>query len=193
MPEAGCAQGGAGDGTQPVRGPATQPADRPDDQGGRGGAARTVVASRQDPIVFLDGGPSFGAISSFAVDSYFGGAPYAQDRDVVLVDARGTGLSQPRLGCPEFDRATESTFYSKPFVGSSAVEDFSRAITACRDRLAAAGIDLPAYDSAESAADLDALRRALGYRQWNLFALSADGVLGLTYMRLFPPTRSAAP
>jgi pimeloyl-ACP methyl ester carboxylesterase len=141
---------------------------------------------RADPIVFLDGGPSFGAISSFAVDFYFGDAPYAQDRDVVLVDTRGTGLSQPRLGCPEFDRAVESTFYSKPFVGSSAVEDFTNATRACRDRLAAAGIDLAAYNTAESAADLEALRRALGYRQWNLFALSADGVLGLTYMRLFP-------
>jgi pimeloyl-ACP methyl ester carboxylesterase len=141
---------------------------------------------KQDPIVFLDGGPSFGAISSFAVDTYFGGASYTRDRDVILVDTRGTGLSEPRLGCPEFDRAHVSTVYSKPFVGSSAVADFSRAIRACRDRLAAAGIDLAAYNSAESAADLEALRRALGYRQWNLFALSADGVLGLTYMRLFP-------
>ena len=147
---------------------------------------------RADPIVFLDGGPSFGAISSFAVDFYFGGAAYTGDRDVILVDTRGTGLSQPRLGCPEFDRATESTFYSKPFVGSSSLEDFTDATTACRDRLTGAGIDLAAYDSAESAADLDALRRALGYRQWNLFALSADGVLGLTYMRLFPDTIRSA-
>jgi pimeloyl-ACP methyl ester carboxylesterase len=96
--------------------------------------------------VFLDGGPGFGAISSFAVDLHFGGA----------------------------------------------VEDFSRAITACRDRLTAAGIDLPSYDSAESAAELDALRRVLGYRQWNLFAASADGVLGLTYMPC-SPTPSVAP
>jgi hypothetical protein len=29
---------------------------------------------KRDPIVFLDGGPSFGAISSFAVDCYFAGA-----------------------------------------------------------------------------------------------------------------------
>lgn len=141
---------------------------------------------KDDPIVFLDGGPSFGAISSFAVDFYFGGAAYTGDRDVILVDTRGTGLSEPRLGCPEFDQARVSMFYSKPFVGSSAVEDFTNATTACRDRLTAAGIDLAAYNTAESAADLDALRRALGYRQWNLFALSADGVLGLTYMRLFP-------
>ena len=136
--------------------------------------------------MFLDGGPSFGAISSFAVDFYFGGAAYTRDRDVILVDTRGTGLSQPRLGCPEFDRASESAFYSKPFVGSSTLVDFTRATPACRDRLTAAGIDLAAYNTAESAADLEALRRALGYRQWNLFALSADGVLGLTYMRLFP-------
>jgi pimeloyl-ACP methyl ester carboxylesterase len=141
---------------------------------------------KDDPIVFLDGGPSFGAISSFAVDDYFGGAAYTGDRDVVLVDTRGTGLSQPRLGCPEFDRASESAFYSGPFVGSSNVAEFTRAIRACRDRLTTAGIDLAAYNTAESAADLEALRRALGYRQWNLFALSADGVLGLTYMRRFP-------
>ena len=141
---------------------------------------------KADPIVFLNGGPSFGAISSFAVDLCFGGAAYTRDRDVILVDTRGTGLSQPRLSCPEFDRANVSAFYSTPFVGSSNVADFTRAIRACRDRLTADGIDLPAYNSAESAADLEALRRALGYRQWNLFALSADGVLGLTYMRLFP-------
>ena len=89
-------------------------------------------------IVFLDGGPSFGAISSFAVDDYFGGAAYARDRDVILVDTRGTGFSEPRLGCPEFDRAHVSTFYSKPFVGSSAVADLTRAIRACRGRLTTA-------------------------------------------------------
>jgi pimeloyl-ACP methyl ester carboxylesterase len=141
---------------------------------------------KADPLVFLDGGPSFGAISTFAVDFYFADASYAQDRDVILVDTRGTGLSQPRLGCPEFDRANESTFYSKPFVGSSALHDYTAATIACRNRLTGDGIDLAAYNTAESAADLDALRHALGYKQWNLVALSADGSLGLTYMRLFP-------
>jgi pimeloyl-ACP methyl ester carboxylesterase len=142
-------------------------------------------APKADPIVFLDGGPSFGAINSFAVDFYFGGASYVQDRDVILVDTRGTGLSQPRLGCPEFDRAGVSSWYSKPFAGSDPAEEFEAAVKACRDRLRRSGVDLSAYGSAESAADLDDLRRALGYKQWNLVAWSADGVLGLTYMRLF--------
>lgn len=138
------------------------------------------------PIVFLDGGPSFGAISPFALGSYFNRAPYARNHDLILVDTRGTGISRPRLGCPEFDRADVSSFYSKPFVGDSFDEDFTRAVTACRDRLSSRGIDLSAYNTAESAADLDDLRRALAYRHWNLLAMSADGMLGLTYMRLFP-------
>lgn len=141
---------------------------------------------KQDPIVFLDGGPSFGAISPFALDAYFAGASFIEDRDLILVDTRGTGLSQPRLGCPEFDEADESSFYSSPYVWSSFAEDMTQAVTDCHDRLVADGIDLAAYNSAESAADLDALRRALGYKEWNLVAISADGVLGLTYMRLYP-------
>lgn len=142
--------------------------------------------AKREPIVFLDGGPSFGAIASFALDYYFAGASYIEDRDVVLVDTRGTGLSQPRLGCPELDQASVASGYSKPFVDSSYVEDTGAALAACRDRLTRAGIDLSAYNSAESAADLDDLRRALGYRRSNLVAFSADGVLGLTYMRLHP-------
>ena len=59
----------------------------------------TTRRPKADPIVFVDGGPSFGAISDFAAFSYFGGASYADERDVVLVDTRGTGLSEtpPRL------------------------------------------------------------------------------------------------
>ena len=141
---------------------------------------------KADPIVFVDGGPSFGAINAFATDFYFGGASYVQDRDVILVDTRGTGFSEPRLGCPEFDAASDAAWYSKPFVDADIREVYRAAVTACRDRLSRAGVDLAAYNSAESAADLDDLRRALGYKRWNLVAFSADGVLGLTYMRLYP-------
>lgn len=63
---------------------------------------------------------------------------------------------------------------------------FLAADAACRQRLARQGIDLRAYDSAADAADLNDLRIALGYRRWNLFAVSADGVVALTTMRLYP-------
>lgn len=139
-----------------------------------------------DPIVFLEGGPSVGALRSFPLDFYFAGADFAADHDLVLVDTRGTGLSTPRLGCPELDRASVTAFYAGSSVNSRVRPLYEAALRHCRDRLTAAGIDLAAYSSAESAADLDALRRALGVDDWNLLAVSADGVLGLTYLRLFP-------
>jgi pimeloyl-ACP methyl ester carboxylesterase len=140
----------------------------------------------RDPIVFLDGGPSFGAISSFPPDFYFNHAGYSANRDVILVDTRGTGLSTPRLGCPEFDRAEVRAFYSKPSVNSQVLPIYRAAIRHCHDRFTARGIDLAAYNSAESAADLEALRLALGVHRWNMFGVSADGTLALTYMRLYP-------
>jgi pimeloyl-ACP methyl ester carboxylesterase len=139
-----------------------------------------------DPIVFLDGGPSFGAISPFALDLYFAGADFAADRDIILVDTRGTGFSTPRLGCPELDQANVDAFYAGTFINSRALPIYQRALARCRDRLTAAGVDVAAYNTAESAADLEALRSALGVQRWNLLAISADGVLGLTYMRMFP-------
>jgi pimeloyl-ACP methyl ester carboxylesterase len=140
---------------------------------------------RPDPIVFLDGGPSFGAISPFAPAVYFDHAAYAKRRDVILVDTRGTGLSRPRLGCPEVDRAEVDAFYAGPTVNSRAAPILRRALKACRNRLTAHNVHLAAYNTAQSASDLDALRRALGVRRWNLLAISADGPLGLTYMQRF--------
>ena len=154
---------------------------------GRGGVRpRAVGTPGTDPIVFLDGGPSFGAISPFALDLYFAGASFATDRDLVLVDTRGTGFSTPRLGCPELDQAEVDAFYTGPSVDSRAGSIYARALRECRARLVAAGVDPAAYDTTESAADLEALRRALDVRRWNLLAISADGNLGLTYMRMFP-------
>ncbi len=153
--------------------------------------AAAVVRARArhpaaDPIVFVDGGPSFGAISGFALGAYFAGAPYARDHDLILVDTRGTGFSRPKLACPELDQAELTAFYAGPAINSRSVPIYRDALHGCRYRLLARGIDLAAYDSAESAADLNDLRLALGVRRWNLLAISADGTLGLTYMRLFP-------
>lgn len=146
----------------------------------------TATEVREDPIVFLDGGPSFGAISPFALTTYFADWDYLDDRDIVLVDTRGTGYSEPRLGCPELDRAEVRAFYAPPTIGSQAPAIVSRALGHCWDRLVDAGVDPSAYTTAQSAADLEALRTALGVDRWNLLAISADGQLGLTYMRLFP-------
>ena len=133
-----------------------------------------------DPILYVTGGPSAAAItrgSFFYLSKLFFGA----NRDLILVDQRGTGLSQPRLGCPEFDSLEASAFPNAPSRAT-----YLASVRGCRDRLRAGGIDLDAYDSAENAADLDDLRVALGYDEWNVLGLSNGGLATLTLMRLHP-------
>ncbi|MGH2637281.1 MAG: hypothetical protein ACRDHU_14210 [Actinomycetota bacterium] len=50
---------------------------------------------RRDPVVFLQGGPSYPAIDPFSVTVYFDRTPYTKHRDLILVDVRGTGSSTP--------------------------------------------------------------------------------------------------
>jgi pimeloyl-ACP methyl ester carboxylesterase len=137
-----------------------------------------------DPVVFLAGGPSFNEINPDTVD-FVAGLPLAATRDVVLLNQRGVGFSQPHLGCPEIDQVSLDGFAVEPFAGPSPAL-MMRGVAACRRRLVAEKVDLAAYDAEADAADLDALRAALGYRNWNLLAWSADGATALTAMRLFP-------
>ncbi len=56
----------------------------------------------------------------------------------------------------------------------------------CRDRLTAQGIDLSAYNSAASAADVNDLRITLGYNQLDLYGDSYGTRLALSVMRDYP-------
>ncbi|CAN5857173.1 hypothetical protein BH24CHL6_BH24CHL6_07100 [soil metagenome] len=120
-----------------------------------------------DPVVYLDGGPG----ASPLLDGFWTD-PFLEDRDLIVFDQRGVGLSQPSLDCPE--------------VLFLLIRDELDTMSACRLRLAQGGADLGAYHSAASAADLDDLRLALGYEQWNLYGISYGSRLALTAMRDHP-------
>lgn len=137
---------------------------------------------KPDPIVWLAGGPGDDAVgeAKMAVD---GGLN--RDRDVILMSQRGTYSADPNLLCPnidEFNARSVGLVYDAPSTGRLHVE----ATKACRDKLAARGIDLSAYNDTESAADYEDLRKALGLAQWNLYGISYGTHLALAYMRLHP-------
>jgi pimeloyl-ACP methyl ester carboxylesterase len=55
-----------------------------------------------DPVLFVHGGPGGGALDSlsFVLESL---GPLLANRDLILLDQRGTGYAEPALGCPEID------------------------------------------------------------------------------------------
>jgi len=122
------------------------------------------------PLIYLDGGPG-----APALDDVVGGwplfAPLVVDRDLVVLDQRGTGHSKPALSCDTVMTAGD---------GGS---DF---LAACRNDLAAKVVSLSHFDSASSATDVNDLRVALGYPLWNLFGISYGTRLALTVLRDYP-------
>ncbi len=128
-----------------------------------------------DPVLYLEGGPGGSALTS--IDDWLD-SPLRDDREIILFDQRGTGYSWPNLDCPETD-ALESGEAPEGVLQIEAVE-------ACRNRLREFGVDLTAYNSAASAADVADLRRALEIEEWNLFGISYGTRLALTVMRDHP-------
>jgi pimeloyl-ACP methyl ester carboxylesterase len=135
----------------------------------------TGTRPRTDPILYLEGGPGGSALSD---PDFWLESPLSTARDIVLLDQRGTGYSVPSLDCPEEDAYNNEE--------DSGYEDLIAALTACRDRLMLDGVDLAQYNSAASAADVEDLRQALGFEQWNLYGVSYGTRLALTVMRDFP-------
>ncbi len=117
-----------------------------------------------DPVLFLGGGPGNAVLENTGPMYNAANLAYLlQDRDLILLDQRGTGYSQPSLRCLDN-------------------EDFR----ACHDRLLKSGINLNAFTTLEDAADVHDLIRALGYQQVNLDGVSYGTRLALTVMHLFP-------
>ncbi|UCD08109.1 MAG: alpha/beta fold hydrolase [Dehalococcoidales bacterium] len=138
-----------------------------------------------DPIVYLAGGPGEHALESVSLtfDKRF--APLTENRDLIVFDQRGTGYSEPALECPELiDLAYE--LLDQDLESEEAITLENEATRECYERLNEQGIDLSSYNSVESAADLNDLRLALGYDEWNLFGISYGTRLALTAMRDYP-------
>ncbi|MBN6054369.1 alpha/beta hydrolase, partial [Nonomuraea sp. RK-328] len=124
----------------------------------------TLPGRRPDPVVYMSGGPGSASLQLTGFLSQM-----FPDRDVVTIEQRGGRYSWPRLGCPELAQAMLGRIAPAP---AAAAGGAAEAATACRARLEQQGVDLRGYTTKEIAADVVALRAALGYPAWNLFGVS---------------------
>ncbi len=137
-----------------------------------------------DPLIYLEGGPGAGASRLAPYFSYLFD-PFVADRDVILFDQRGTGFSEPSLQCEPYGLANMQAS-TNGMALEDAVEYASDALLECYQDYVGQGIDVNDYNSATSAADLNDLRAALGYEQWNLYGISYGTRLALTTIRDYP-------
>lgn len=136
-----------------------------------------------DPLVMEQGGPG-GSTLDFFVPLILGpvGQRFRAQRDIVLVEQRGTLFSQPFLGCTELSQLTLDTL-NVDLTDEEAEALTSDSLAKCRERLIGDGVDLSIYNSVENAADIPLVLSALGYDQFNYYGVSYGTQLGYHLMR----------
>lgn len=125
-----------------------------------------------DPLVFFAGGPGQAATESWPVVA-FALRKVNENRDILLVDQRGTGQSNP-LKCPQIE------------LEEALAADWDALARSTRECLASLDGDPRFYTTTIAMHDIDAARAALGYEKVNLYGGSYGTRAAQVYLRLFP-------
>jgi pimeloyl-ACP methyl ester carboxylesterase len=124
-----------------------------------------------DAFTIINGGPGGSSISLY-VDLAAALNGLLPERDIIIVDQRGTGRSQP-LTCPNLEDVSET--YNEAAVAE-----------ATRQCLASLPGDPKYYSTSQAVRDLEALREALGYQKLNIYGVSYGTRVALHYLRQHP-------
>jgi pimeloyl-ACP methyl ester carboxylesterase len=126
---------------------------------------------RADAFTIINGGPGASSVSLYA-DMANAFAGILRERDIVIVDQRGTGRSNP-LDCRDLEQASQE--YSEEIVRAATHQ--------CLESISA---DPRFYATSQAVADLDAVRQALGYSTLNIYGVSYGTRVALHYLRRHP-------
>ena len=148
----------------------------------------TLIQSRNsepkpDPLVYLVGGP--GSSGTQLLDTSFRKylRAFAGDRNIIVIDQRGTGLSNPPLYCREALFRLDEILQSHH---ADHAELMLEILTDCHGRLSDKRVQFAAFHSENNARDIVNVLLALGYEKWNLVGVSYGSRLALSLMRDYP-------
>lgn len=154
----------------------------PENRGNPGGRSIRIFAAvlpantlspKADPLLILAGGPGQAASTLAPFVSRLN--EVRRTRDVVLIDQRGTGRSTP-LDCAAFRPRDDDVLETNPVPRAAK----------CAEQLRAQGVDAAQYTTTAWIDDLEAMRAALGYAQWNLWGGSYGTRVAQEYLRRYP-------
>ncbi|HUP44007.1 MAG TPA: alpha/beta hydrolase [Thermoanaerobaculia bacterium] len=141
----------------------------------------STAARPGSPIVYLAGGPGGSGTRSASGDRFPLFQRLRKMADVIAYDQRGTWGTDPYMVCPGS--------WSYPLDRPWEEETLRSAVTPFLEECAehwAGRADLSAYNTIESAEDLESLRRALGADRLTLWGISYGTHLALAYIRAYP-------
>lgn len=134
-----------------------------------------------EPLVMAQGGPGGSGLELFPFLLTQAEAAPLRNRDIIIIEQRGTLYSDPFLFCQEHFDVQKELLGQQKTKASEARE--LEAIETCRTRLVEDGVNLDAYDSLENAADIVTVMDALDYEQFNVYGVSYGSMLGQHLMR----------
>lgn len=135
---------------------------------------------RKNITLYTTGGPGYS--TTLNIDSISYNSGWLAYGGFIAFDQRGTKRAQPCLDCMEVAEAIKRSYRE----GKNKDSLVSQAVTQCRNRFTKQGIDLSAYNTIESAEDINDLRLALNIDSLNLVGISYSGGLMLTVARNHP-------
>lgn len=135
------------------------------------------------PIVYLAGGPGGTGTGAATTARFQLFMALREIADVIAFDQRGTGHSKPNLGCFHRLAVPLDVAPSREAILKELITNSSDCASYWRDLQR---VDLAAYNSNESADDLDDLRKVLGARQISLWTISYGTHLAFATMRRHP-------
>lgn len=136
-----------------------------------------------DPVIFLSGGPGAKAILEGNITRFLS-HKIGLNRDIILMDFRGIGLSEPAF-CPDIQREILDVIMAD-YTPAEATQKTLTIFERCFENLAESNVAIDKYSSTMVAKDLDSLRKELKIDQWNLWGVSYGTRLAQTYIRDFP-------
>jgi pimeloyl-ACP methyl ester carboxylesterase len=144
---------------------------------------KSTAAKAGYPIVYLAGGPGGSGIGTAMTNRFQLFMSMREHGDVIAYDQRGTNESGGAdVSCDEEYLITPDAPLDR--VKSGAI--VAGAMRKCVERMTAAGVDLGGYNTRESAADLEDLRKALGAEKLILWGISYGAHLGAAMLRYYP-------